>query len=59
MLETGSGLGGGPMPTKKTPEGKVAVAARTDANNNLVQASKNYTPQQATGPQGMGTGGKL
>ena len=44
---------------KKTPEGKVVVASMTDPFNNLVQAVKNYQAQEATGPHGMGTGGKL
>jgi curli biogenesis system outer membrane secretion channel CsgG len=59
MLEAGTGVGGGLNAYKKTPEGKVVVAAMTDAFNNLVRATKNYAPQKATGPNGMGTGGKL
>ena len=53
------GVGGGLSAYKKTPEGKVVVAAMTDAFNNLVKATKTYQPQEATGPKGMGTGGKL
>ncbi len=49
------GLGG----YANTPEGKLVVAAMTDAFNNLVRATRKYKPQQATGPHGMGTGGKL
>ncbi len=55
----GSSMGGSLSAYKKTPEGKVVLAAMTDAFNNLVRATKNYKPQKATGPQGMGTGGKL
>lgn len=43
----------------KTPTGKVIVGAMTDAFNNLVIAVKNYQPQQSSGPQGHGSGGKL
>lgn len=59
MLDFGSSVGGGLSAYKRTPEGKVVLAAMTDAYNNLVRVSKNYTPQKATGPKGMGTGGKL
>ncbi len=52
-------VGGGLGAFSRTPEGKVVVAAMTDAYNNLVRAVKNYKPQKATGPHGMGTGGKL
>lgn len=41
----------------KTPEGKVIVGAMVDAFNNLVIASRNYTPQGNPGE--IGTGGKL
>jgi hypothetical protein len=54
---TGS-AGGALSAYKKIPEGKVEVASMTDAFNNLVQAVKNYEAQKATGPHGMGTGGK-
>ena len=37
----------------------LASAPAPDAFNNLVQAVKNYQAQEATGPHGMGTGGKL
>jgi curli biogenesis system outer membrane secretion channel CsgG len=57
MLE--GSAGGALSAYKKTPEGKVVVASMTDAFNNLVQAVKNYEAQEATGPHGMGTGGKL
>ncbi len=54
------GRGGGALGAyTKTPEGKVVVASMTDAFNNLVVAVKNYQAQEATGPHGMGTGGKL
>ncbi len=53
------GVGGGLGAYKNTPEGKVVVASMTDAYNNLVRALKNYKAQEATGPNGMGTGGKL
>jgi len=49
------GLGG----YTNTPEGKLIVASMTDSFNNLVRATRNYKPQQATGPHGMGTGGKM
>jgi curli biogenesis system outer membrane secretion channel CsgG len=55
----GGSAGGGLGAYKKTPQGKVVVAAMTDAFNNLVVAVKNYRAQEATGPKGMGTGGKL
>ncbi len=55
----GSSMGGALSAYKKTPEGKVVLAAMTDAFNNLIRATKNYKPQKATGPRGMGTGGKL
>lgn len=55
----GSSAGGGLGAYKNTPQGKVVVAAMTDAFNNLVVAAKNYQAQEATGPKGMGTGGKL
>ncbi len=55
----GGGGGGALGAYKKTPQGKVVVAALTDAFNNLVVAVKNYRAQEATGPKGMGTGGKL
>lgn len=49
------GLGG----YTKTPEGKVIVAAFTDAYNQLVRALREYRPQEAPGPGGLGTGGTL
>jgi len=51
---SGSGSLGG---YTNTAEGKVIVAAFTDAYNNLVQATRNY--QQQTIKGGLGTGGKL
>jgi len=59
MFETGLGVGTGVRAYSKTPEGKVIAASMTDAFNNLVRAVKHYQPQKATGPHGMGTGGKL
>ncbi len=50
-----AGLGG----YSKTPEGKVIVAAFTDAYNKMVRALRNYRPQEAPGPGGLGTGGGL
>ncbi|MCL2831407.1 MAG: peptidoglycan-binding protein [Betaproteobacteria bacterium] len=49
----GGGLGG----YKNTAEGKVIVAAFTDAYNNLVRATRNYQMQTVKG--GLGTGGEL
>ncbi len=49
------GLGG----YSNTPEGKVIVAAFTDAYNKMVRALRNYRPQEAPGPGGLGTGGSL
>lgn len=57
MLE--GSAGGALSAYKKTPQGKVVVASMTDAFNNLIRATKNYQAQDATGPHGMGTGGKL
>ncbi len=54
----GSGVGGlGGY--SKTPQGKLLVAAFTDAYNQMVRALKNYRAQEAPGPGGLGTGGKL
>jgi curli biogenesis system outer membrane secretion channel CsgG len=45
---------------QNTPEGKILVAAFTDSFNQLVQAVKNYRPQEApAGSRGLGTGGSL
>ncbi len=41
-----------------TPQGKVVIAAFTDAYNNIVKAIRNYKPQKVKG-QGLGTGGRL
>lgn len=52
--------GGGVLSAyQHTPQGKVIVAAMTDAFNNMVKATKMYAPQQSAGPKGHGTGGKL
>jgi len=51
----GGGLGG----YSNTPEGKVIAAAFTDAYNQMVRVLRNYKPQEATGPRGLGTGGSL
>ncbi len=59
LFETGLGVGTGVRAYSRTPEGKVIAASITDAFNNLVRATKHYRPQKATGPHGMGTGGKL
>ncbi|MDR0579438.1 MAG: CsgG/HfaB family protein [Campylobacteraceae bacterium] len=40
-----------------TPEGKVVVAATTDAFNNLISAAKSYTAQTVKGGLGAGKGG--
>ncbi len=49
-----AGLGG----YTNTPQGKVVVAAFTDAYNEMIRALRNYKAQQVQG-QGLGTGGKL
>lgn len=43
----------------KTPEGKIIAASFTDSFNQLVRAVKTYKPQESSGPNGSGTGGKL
>lgn len=53
----GGGLGGGLGGYTNTAEGKVIVAAFTDAYNNVVKAVKNYKAQEVKG--GLGTGGQL
>ena len=50
----GAGLGG----YSNTPQGKVVVAAFTDAYNEMIRALRNYKAQQVKG-QGLGTGGRL
>lgn len=50
----GAGLGG----YSNTPQGKVVVAAFTDAFNQMIRALRNYKAQQVKG-QGLGTGGRL
>ncbi|MDR2341622.1 MAG: CsgG/HfaB family protein [Campylobacteraceae bacterium] len=42
-----------------TPEGKVVVAAITDALNNLIKAAKSYKAQTVKGGLGTGKSGKL
>ena len=55
----GTHAGGALGMYNRTPQGKVVVGAMMDAYNNLIRALRNYKPQDATGPQGMGTGGTL
>lgn len=55
----GTHAGGGMGGYSNTPEGKVIAAAFTDAYNQMVRVLRNYKPQQATGPNGLGTGGSL
>jgi curli biogenesis system outer membrane secretion channel CsgG len=52
---SGGAVGGG---YTNTPQGKVVIAAFTDAYNNIVKAIRNYKPQKVKG-QGLGTGGRL
>ena len=59
LFESGIGVGTGVNAYSKTPEGKLIAASMTDAFNNLVRAVRHYQPQKATGPHGLGTGGKL
>ena len=53
----GSAAGGGLGGYANTSEGKVIVAAFTDAYNNMVKAVRNYKAQEVKG--GLGTGGQL
>jgi hypothetical protein len=53
----GSAAGGGLGGYSNTAEGKVIVAAFTDAYNNMVKAVRNYKAQEVKG--GLGTGGQL
>lgn len=55
----GSSAGGTLGAYTNTAEGKVIVGALMDAHNNMVIAARNYRPQEAAGPGGHGTGGKL
>jgi curli biogenesis system outer membrane secretion channel CsgG len=55
----GTHAGGGMGGYSNTPEGKVIAAAFTDAYNQMVKVLRNYKPQEATGPRGLGTGGSL
>lgn len=55
----GTHAGGGMGGYSNTPEGKVIAAAFTDAYNQMVRVLRNYKPQEATGPRGLGTGGSL
>lgn len=52
---SGGAVGGG---YTNTPQGKVVIAAFTDAYNNIVKAIRSYKPQVVKG-QGLGTGGRL
>jgi curli biogenesis system outer membrane secretion channel CsgG len=54
----GSGAGAGLGGYSNTPQGKVVVAAFTDAFNEMIRSLRNYKAQQVQG-QGLGTGGKL
>ncbi len=56
---SGGGAGGALGGYTKTPQGKVISGAFLDSYRRLVQAAKDYKPQEATGPKGMGTGGAL
>ena len=53
----GGVAGGAAGAYSKTPQGKVIVAAFTDAMNNLIKAVKSYKAQSVKG--GLGTGGQL
>jgi hypothetical protein len=55
----GSKAGGGVAGYSNTPEGKVVVAAVTDAFNSLIKAAKNYQAQTVKGGLGTGKSGKL
>ncbi|RUM33659.1 MAG: peptidoglycan-binding protein [Desulfobulbus sp.] len=55
----GTHAGGALGMYNRTPEGKIVVGAMMDPYNNLVRVLRNYKPQEATGPHGMGTGGRL
>jgi len=57
-LLAGGGAGAGLGGYSNTPQGKVVVAAFTDAYNEMIRALRNYKAQQVQG-QGLGTGGKL
>jgi curli biogenesis system outer membrane secretion channel CsgG len=56
LLGGSAGAAGGGY--TNTPQGKVVIAAFTDAYNNIVKAVRNYSPQKVKG-QGLGTGGRL
>lgn len=56
LLGGSAGAAGGGY--TNTPQGKVVIAAFTDAYNNIVKAIRNYKPQKVKG-QGLGTGGRL
>ena len=55
----GGRTSGGLDAYSRTPQGKVIVASLTDAYINLVRVVMQYRPQNAAGPGGHGTGGKL
>lgn len=54
----GSRAGGGLGGYTNTPQGKVVAAAFTEAYNNLVRATRNYSAQ-TMGDRDLGTGGRL
>ncbi len=56
LLGGSAGAAGGGY--TNTPQGKVVIAAFTDAYNNIVKALRAYKPQKVKG-QGLGTGGRL
>ncbi len=55
----GTHAGGALGMYNRTPEGKLVVGAMMDSFNNMVRALRSYQPQEAAGPNGMGTGGRL
>jgi curli biogenesis system outer membrane secretion channel CsgG len=57
-LLAGGGAGAALGGYSNTPQGKVVVAAFTDAYNEMIRSLRNYKAQQVKG-QGLGTGGKL
>ncbi|MEW6444587.1 MAG: peptidoglycan-binding domain-containing protein [Pseudomonadota bacterium] len=57
-LLVGGGAGGALGGYTNTPQGKVIAGAFMDAYNQLVKATRNYSPQ-TMGDRGMGTGGRL
>ena len=55
----GSSAGGTLGAYSRTPQGKVVLASLTDSFINLVNATRNYSAQQAPTSKGMGAGGRL